>query len=200
MTSDSVDNPDVDHSNDRRSDSRQRMFFNMPIRALLPAALIAVLPLLSACSVLGSSSSCGKDDYGLPKCPVSVMFMRAQPEAMLAPTGAISFGGQADGQIHDLFQGTEPALIATYFATTMSWTQVYEWYESWFAAHRWSPQNRFNLTPGQVSSSQSYDNGPREQFTVGLENLLTIQLKVPVSLRRDTLYQTLFSVRPYQSN
>ncbi len=126
--------------------------------------------------------------------------MRAQPEAMLASTGAISFGEQAEGQIHDLFQGTEPALIARYFATTMSWAQVYEWYKSWFAAHRWSPQTRFNLAPGRVSASQSYDNAPREQFTVGLESLLTIQLKAAASLKRDTLYQTLFSVDPYQSN
>ena len=173
----------------------------MPICALLSAALmVTVLPLLSACSVLTSSSSCGNDDLGLPKCPVSVAFMRAQPEAMLAPTGSMSFAGQTDGQTHDLFQGTEPALIATYFATTMSWAQVYEWYKSWFAAHRWSPQTRFNLAPGRVSASQSHDNAPREQFTVGLETLLTIQLKVAASLKRDTLYQTLFSVDPYQSN
>lgn len=104
------------------------------------------------------------------------------------------FQSSVEGQSHDLFQGTQAALVTNFDFATSTWPAAYAWYNRWFASHGWVPQNRF--PPNLIPQVQTYTRGARESFTIteGWQDYIL----TPASLRHDMLFMTQFGVSPYK--
>ena len=110
------------------------------VTRLVALAVLAVLALSAAgCSFLGVSTSCGRDRYGMPTCPVTSKFIDSQPEARLVYPGATAFGNNGGQPEQHLLFSTNPADVNFYVVTAASMSTVYAWYRAWLTGHGWQP-------------------------------------------------------------
>ena len=175
------------------------------VTRLVALAVLAVLALSAAgCSFLGVSTSCGRDRYGMPTCPVTSKFIDSQPEARLVYPGATAFGNNGGQPEQHLPFSTNPADVSFYGITPASMPTVYAWYRAWLTSHGWQPSGALAL--GELGvDAQAYYKGARESFDIQHDSWFMVRwMKVPfpkriMKLSNETLYSITFIIEPYKN-
>ncbi len=124
------------------------------------------------------------------------MFVRSRPEGVLTYPGAETvwpFWGGERSNFPD--SGTTSAFAGAVLASPDSPDQIYAWYRQWLTARGWT-STPFLRASGQPSI-QGYARGPRERFSVAMDDPQSITRTLGRSVPANrTIFEYRYMIAP----